>query len=167
MRKVSAVDAKGERRLPEFEHSIWIGFFEDAVDRGLLPSHQLACDELVRQEHQFLDKLVGDVVLDFFEAPRFSLGIQPDLYFRKVQIERTCGKPPGSQFGCELPGDVKFSADLIDRRTLEPSKRLFIRQTCGASYERLGEAYRMEFSLAIDSRENRESEVIFVRSETA
>ena len=61
---------------------------------------------------------MGDVSLDFFEAQRFSLGIQPDLYFREIQIERACDKPLGSQFGCELPGDVKFSADLIDRRTL-------------------------------------------------
>ena len=48
MRRVSAEDAQDERRLPKFEHAIGIGFFVDAINRGLPPSHQLACDQFVR-----------------------------------------------------------------------------------------------------------------------
>ena len=88
IRQVAGLQAVAEGEFAEFLEPFGIGVGVDTVDRWEEPVLDLAGDDFVRREHEFLDELVGDIVLDLLEPDGMALVIQPDLDLRKIEIER-------------------------------------------------------------------------------
>ena len=69
----------------------------DAVKAGPPASLQFERDDLVGQEHEFLDELVRDVVLGLLEMGRDAELVDAHLDLGKIEIERALGEAPLAQ----------------------------------------------------------------------
>ena len=135
-------------------------------------------DDFIRREHAFLDELVRNVVLDFFQPRRPALIIEPDFHLGEIEIERTGGETILAQQRGQLPSELDafarsgvtssgtglaiemhLAAALVVRRRrtglFENRKRLPIGQPRGAVDHRLGEARRLILPLGSKSNERR------------
>jgi len=90
--EVACSDALRGGKLAELGEFVRVGFLMDTVNGGLLPVLELAGDEFVGEEHEFLDELVGDVVLHALEAHGAAGFVEPNLDLGKLEIERSCGE---------------------------------------------------------------------------
>ena len=66
----------------------------DAVNVRLALILEVACYLLVGQQHELLDELVGDIVLNKFKLHGMALLIQPDLHFGHLKVESSGGEAP-------------------------------------------------------------------------
>ena len=75
--------------LPVFLQAARVRFFVNAINRRRALAHQARRHGFVGEQHVFLDQLVRHVVLVFLDAQNFSMLVQPDFHFRKIQLQRT------------------------------------------------------------------------------
>ena len=92
VREVAGADALRCGEFPEFGEFVGVRLLVDAVNGWLLPGLEFAGDELIGEEHEFIDELVGNVVLHPLESHGAAGFVEPDLDFRKLEIERSCGE---------------------------------------------------------------------------
>ena len=85
--EVAGADSLRGSEITKFEELLVVRLFVDAVERGLFAVLEFAGHQLVGEQHEFLDELVRDVVLDFFQANGAAVFIQPNFDFRKIQLE--------------------------------------------------------------------------------
>ena len=64
--EVAGADPLRGSEIAELQELLVVRFFVDTVERGLLAVLEFAGHQLVGEQHEFLDELVRDVVLDFF-----------------------------------------------------------------------------------------------------
>ncbi len=87
--QVAARDVMASTSCAIFLQASRVRLFVDAINRWRVQAHQARRDGFVGQQHVFLDQLVRHVVLVFLDAQDFSLLVQPDFRFGKIQFERT------------------------------------------------------------------------------
>ena len=152
VREVAGTNALRGGEFPELGELVGVGLLVDAVNGWLLALLEFAGDEFVGEEHEFLDELVGNVVLHPLEPHGASGFVQPDFDFRKLQIEGSCGKAFFAQQGGELPCGVDALGEEVAFfwRLLENGKSLFVGEARGAADHRFGEADGLDFSALED-----------------
>ena len=82
-----------EHLLAIFLQPPFVRLLMHPVNRRHLLAHQPARHRLVGQQHEFLDQLMGNVVLHLLDALHPALFIQPDFHFGKIQVQRTRLEP--------------------------------------------------------------------------
>jgi hypothetical protein len=58
----------------------------NAIDRRNQSVLEFVGNDLVCGEHALLDELVRDVVLNLLQPHRAALVVEPDFYFREIEI---------------------------------------------------------------------------------
>ena len=86
--------SQGLGELGEFLDLARVGLFMDAVERRPSRGGQLPGDALVGQQHELLDDAVGEGALGGDDVRHPAVGVEPDIGFRQVEIDR----PPGVPF---------------------------------------------------------------------
>ena len=112
---------------------------------------------------------MGNVVLHALESHGAAGFVQPDLDFRKFQIEGSGGEAFFAQQGGEFPCGVDALGEEVAffRRLLENGKRLFVGEPRGAADDCLGEADGLDFSALQDLGEDGERHAVDLRLEAA
>ena len=82
-----------QQLLAIFLQTPLVRLFVDAINRRRALAHQPRRHRLVRQQHAFLDQLVGHVVHGLLDSQNVSAFIQPDFGFGKIEVERTGLEP--------------------------------------------------------------------------
>ena len=169
MGEVAGADALRGGEFPELGQLLGIRLLVDSVNGGLLAVLELAGDEFVGEEHEFLDELVGNVVLHPLEPHGAAGFVEPDFDFRKFQIEGSGGEAFFAQQGGEFPCGVDALGEevAIFRRLLENGERLFVGEPRGAADDGLGEADGLDFSALQDLGEDGERHAVDLRLEAA
>ena len=103
MRHIADFIAKGLGVFAKVAKLGQIRIFMNPVNPRDLGIANLACHGLVGRQHEFLNQLVRDVVDVFLNSRGPALFVEPDLDFRKVEIQRALGKPLRPEFGRQAP----------------------------------------------------------------
>ena len=167
MTEIAGLHSVGGGKLPVFIEFFRIGLFVDAVDIGLVAPLEMACHEFIGQKHQFLDHLVGNVVLDQLQLHGTTLTIKPDLHLGHFQIECPCGKAAFAQGGGTVPGGMDATAHFIGGRGLKHGKGLSIGEARGAADDGTAKADMADRAVAVDRGKDAEGEAILVGAQAA
>ena len=109
--EVTARDVMGEDFLAIFHEAFFVRLLVDAVDGGLLPRHEAGGDSFIGEEHEFLDELMGNVVLDLLDAKDAALFIEADFAFGEIEFESASLKASAADFLGEIVGLVEHGFD--------------------------------------------------------
>jgi hypothetical protein len=99
---------------------VWL--FVHAIDGRASEGHEAASDSFVGEEHVFLNKLVGDVVLDFFNADHAAAFVETDLHFRKVECQGASSETCPPDFLGEIIGMMEHALDIARGFALKDRK---------------------------------------------
>ncbi len=105
--EIPGLNVVAEHFLPVFLEAAGIGFFMDAVDGGAFQVEQAGGYGFVREEHEFLDQLMRNVVLDFFDTGNRTVFVETNFHFGKVEREGAGLEAAGSNGLSETMGAVK------------------------------------------------------------
>ena len=103
MRHVADLVAEALRVLAEIAELLQVRIFVDAVSTRDLELAHVTGNRFVGRQHEFLDELVGDVVVNLLDTDRFALLVEPDLDLGEIQIERAVREPLLAQLRCQPP----------------------------------------------------------------
>ena len=167
MAEVARLHAVGGGKVAVLVELLRFGLLVNAVDVGLLAAFEVACDQFVGQQHQLLDELVGDVILDEFELGRPALLVQPDLDLRHLEIESAGGEAFLPEGRGAVPRGMDAAAHFILWRSLEEGECLPVGQAGGAADHGAPEADIADRAVAVDLGKDAEGEAILVGPQAA
>src|SRR6266853_3392013 len=86
MSQIADPVVKAKHELTILGEFLWVWVFVDAIDGGNSAFLELPGDRFVRCQHEFFDELVRFVILHALQSYWVTLFIDPDFYFRKIEI---------------------------------------------------------------------------------
>ena len=89
MRHVADLVTETLRVLPKIAQFFQVGVIMDPVDARNLQLADVLGDRFVRRQHELLNELVGNIIVDFLDMRRFSVLIEANFDFGKLQVQRT------------------------------------------------------------------------------
>ena len=111
--EVAAGEAHRLGLRAEFLQPVRIGILVDAVKAGPVAALEFERDDLVGQQHEFLDELVRDVVLGFLEMRGDAEVVDAHFHLGEIEIERALGE---AAFAQHLRHGVERVEMLAERR---------------------------------------------------
>ena len=167
MTEIAGFHAVSGGQFTVFIELFRIGLFVNAVDVGLIAPLEMACHEFIGQEHQLLDQLVGDVVLDQFQLHGASLAIEPDFHLRHFQIKRPGGKAALAKGGGAVPGGMDTTAYFVVRGGLKQGKGLPVGEACRTPDDRTAKPDMADRAVAVNVCKDAEGKTILVGAQAA
>ncbi len=97
---------------PEIDQFVLVRIFMDPVEAGKVQAGNVTGDRFVGGQHELLDQLMRDVILNLLDRNRASILAEADLGFREIKIQGSLLEPLPAKGGRQLPHLFQFRGEL-------------------------------------------------------